>query len=116
MSTTEQSTNPIVSTDDVPTDGLDPEPTISLELGLGESEALRAWLLKPAKDGTTSLDDPLVSRTLTKLGQEVDAVLATVNVRRELEEAGLAVDHLSDEQVRELARRVADAARPRVRS
>jgi hypothetical protein len=116
MSTTEQSTNPIVSTDDSQTDRLEPEPTISLELGLRECEALRAWLLKPAKDGTTSLDDPLVSRTLTKLGQEVDAVLATANVRRELEEAGLAVDHLSDEQVRELARRVADAARPGMRS
>ena len=80
MSTTEQSTNPIVATDDAPADGLAQEPTISLELGLDESEALRAWLLKPAKDGATSLDDPLVSRTLTKLGREVDAVLATVNV------------------------------------
>src|SRR5438067_11285349 len=107
MSTTEQSTNPIVATDDAPADGLAPEPTISLTLGLSESEALRAWLLKPAKDGATSLDDPLVSRALAKLGREVDAVLATVNIRRELEDAGLAVDHLSDEQVRVLARRVA---------
>ena len=116
MSTTEQSTNPIVATDDAPPDGLDQERTISLDLALSEGEALRAWLLKPAKDGTTSLDDPLVSRVLTKLGRELDAVLATVNVRRELEEAGLVVDHLSDEQVRELARRVADAARPGMRS
>ena len=116
MSTTEQSTNPIVATDDAPADGLAQEPTISLELGLDESEALRAWLLKPAKDGATSLDDPLVSRTLTELGREVDAVLATVNVRREFGEAGLVIDHLSDEEVRELARRVSDAARPGMRS
>jgi hypothetical protein len=99
-----------------PVDQLDEEPTISLDLDLSESEALRAWLLKPAKDGTTSLDDPLVSRALTKLGRELDAVLATVNVRHELEEAGLALDHLSDEQVRELGRRVAEAARPGMRS
>jgi hypothetical protein len=106
----------MVEPHDAPVDQLDEEPKIWLELDLSESEALRAWLLKPAKDGTTSLDDPLVSRVLTKLGREVDAVLATVNVRRELEEAGLALDHLSDEQVRELGRRVAEAARPGMRS
>jgi hypothetical protein len=116
VSTTDQATNPMVEPANAPVDQLDEEPTISLDLDLSESEALRAWLLKPAKDGTTSLDDPLVSRALTKLGRELDAVLATVNVRHELEEAGLALDHLSDEQVRELGRRVAEAARPGMRS
>jgi len=116
VSTTEQATNPIVEPHEAPVDQDDQEPTVSLTLALSESEALRAWLLKPSKDGATSLDDPLLSRVLTKLGQEVDAVLATVNVRRELEESGLAVDHLSDEQVRALARRVADAARPGIRT
>ena len=116
MTTTEQTANPIVEPHDLVVDQSEQEPTISLTLGLSESEALRAWLLKPAKDGATSLDDPLVSRALAKLGREVDAVLATVNIRRELEDAGLAVDHLSDEQVRVLARRVAEAARPGMRS
>jgi hypothetical protein len=43
-------------------------------------------------------------------------VHATVNVRRELEQVGLEVAHLSDEQVRELGRRVSDAALPGIRS
>lgn len=92
-----------------------PEPTLALELSLSEAEALRSWLLKPAQDGTTSLDDPLVSHTLSKLGLAVDTVLATVNVRRELSEAGLEIDHLSDDEVRELGRRVAEAATPGIR-
>jgi len=94
----------------------DHEPTLTLDLVLSEAEALRTWLLKPAQDGMTSLDDPLVSRALTKLGTAIDTVLATVNVRRELQQAGLAVDHLSDEQVCDLGRRVAQAATPSVRS
>ena len=85
---------------------------VALELSLSEAEALRSWLLKPAHDGTTSLDDPLVSRALSRLGLAVDTLLATVNVRRELELAGLEVDQLSDEQVCDLGRRVAEAATP----
>jgi hypothetical protein len=38
-----------------------------------------------------------------------------VNVRRELEQAGLDVAHLTDDQVRELGRRVSDAALPGIR-
>jgi len=112
MSTTDQTTSDLVEQPHEPVDEPVPGPTIELPLPLSEAEALRAWLLKPANDGSTSLDDPLVSRVLTKLGQEVDAVLATVKVRRELEDAGIAVDHLSDEEMRGLARRVAAAARP----
>jgi hypothetical protein len=116
MSTTDQTTTEMVEQAPEPVDQPIHEPTIELELSISEAEALRAWLLKPAQDGSTSLDDPLVSRALAKLGQEVDAVLATVKVRRELEEAGIAVDHVSDEQMRGLARRVAEAARPGVRT
>jgi hypothetical protein len=94
---------------------VDHEPVLALEFALSEAEALRTWLLKPAQDGSTSLDDPLVSRALTKLATAVDAVQATVNVRRELEQAGLAIDHLTDEQVCELGRRVAQAATPGMR-
>jgi hypothetical protein len=90
----------------------DTEPRLNLDLGLDEAEALRARLLKPAADGTTSLDEPLVNGVLAKLGRMVDAVHATVNVRRELEQAGLDVSHLSDEQVRDLGRRVSEASSP----
>lgn len=97
-------------------DGIDPDPRISLELELEEAEALRGWLLKAAADGTTSLDDPLVSAALNKLARAIDVIHATVNIRHELDEAGLPVAHLSDEQVRELARRVSEAVPPSLRS
>ncbi len=83
------------------------EPAIDLELALPEAEALRAWLLKPAADGATSLEDPLVSRVLSRLGLEVDGARSAINVRRELVQAGVSVDHLSDEQIRELGSRIA---------
>lgn len=74
MTASKESTDPALDT-------VDPEPRISLDLGFHEAEALRTWLLKPATDGTTSLDDPLVNGALTKLGRAVDAVRATINVR-----------------------------------
>ncbi len=95
-----------------PAGDVDRERALTLDLVLSEAEALRTWLLKPAKDGTTSLDDPLVSRALAKLGTAIDTVLTTVNVRHELKQAGLAVEHLTDEQVSDLGRRVAQAATP----
>jgi hypothetical protein len=95
--------------------GLEYEARITLDLPLNEAEALRTWLLKPASDGTTSLDDPILNGVLTKLGRAVDVVRATVNVRRELAQAGLDIGHLSDEQVRELGRRVSEAAQPSIR-
>lgn len=94
----------------------DPGASIKLDLPLAEAEALRAWLLKPAADGSTSLDDPVLNGMLTKLGHAVDVLRATVNVRRELAQAGLDVARLSDEQVRELGRRVSDAAQPSIRN
>jgi hypothetical protein len=93
----------------------DSEPTLALELELPEAEALRAWLLKATAEGITSLDDPLVNSALAKLARAVDSVHATVNVRHELEQAGLEVAHLSDDQVRELGRRVSEAALPGIR-
>ncbi|HEY2438468.1 MAG TPA: hypothetical protein VGH93_14900 [Solirubrobacteraceae bacterium] len=94
----------------------DADTTLTLELELQEAEALRAWLLTATAEGVTSLDDPLVNGALAKLGRAVDGVHATVNVRRELEQAGLVVAHLSDDQVRELGRRVSEAALPGIRS
>jgi hypothetical protein len=108
MSTTDQ-------TSELGTADAGPEPRLALEFGLREAEALRGWLLKPAADGTTCLDDPLVNGALSKLARAVDAIQATLNVRRELSHAGLDVAHLSDEQVRELGRRVTEAALPAMR-
>lgn len=115
VSATDQTTDAAVETSAEPLGDVAYEPTLAVELGLNEAEALRTWLLQSTRDGMTSLEDPLVSRTLAKLGSVVDAVLATMNVRRELQQAGLAVDHLSDEQVCELGRRVAQAAVPGIR-
>lgn len=91
------------------------EPRIALDLSFAEAEALRAWLLRAAADGATSLDDPLVSETLSKLGHALDDLYTIINIRRELEHAGLDIAHLSDEQVRDLGRRVSEAALPSVR-
>jgi len=118
MSTTDLSTNGNQAVEQT-SEGVDDaahERTLTLELALSEAEALRTWLLKPAKDGTTSLDDPLVSHTLAKLGTAIDTILTTVNVRHELQQAGLTVEHLTDEQVSELGRRVIQAATPGIRS
>jgi hypothetical protein len=95
---------------------IDPEPNINLELGLQEADALRTWLLRAAADGTTSLDDPLVNGALNKLGRAIDVIRVAVNIRHELDQAGLPVAHLSDEQVRELGRRVSEALGPNLRN
>jgi hypothetical protein len=114
MSATE-ATDPPTSTDAQPVAGPCPEPALALEFSLSEAEALRTWLLKSVVDGATALDDPLVSGALANFTQAVDSAHATASVRRELQEAGLAVDHLTDEQVRELGRRVAEVATPAIR-
>jgi hypothetical protein len=91
-------------------------PGIALDLELAEAEALRAWLLKASAEGATSLDDPQVSRVLSKLAVEVDSARSAVNVRQELVDAGFSVGHLSDAQLRELGSRIADAASPGARA
>ncbi len=116
MSTTDLSTNGNKAVEHQTSEPVGDERTLTLDLALSEAEALRTWLMKPAKDGTTSLDDPLVSRTLTKLGTAIDTILTTVNVRHELQQAGLAVEHLTDEQVSELGHRVVQAATPGIRT
>jgi hypothetical protein len=102
-------------TPDLEFDALDRDARLTLELSLDEAQALREWLLKASAAGTNSLDDPLVSSCLTTLARALDTIQATANVRRELEHAGLDIAHLSDEQVRELGRRVSEAALPAMR-
>jgi hypothetical protein len=91
------------------------EATVSVELSMSEAGALRAWLLKPAADGSTALDDALVNAALKKLGGALDRVEAVATVRRELEEAGFSTDDLDDEQVAELGRRISQVSQQALR-
>ena len=83
---------------------------IQLELSLEEAGALRAWLLKPAADGSTALDDALVNAALKKLSGAIDRVEAVEEIRRELEEAGFETADLDDERVAELGRKIGQAS------
>jgi len=116
MSTTGQATDRAIPANDETVDGLPLDPMLAFEFSLSEADALRTWLLRSTVDGSTALDDVFVNRALSSLGKAVDAARATVNVRHELEQAGLSAEHLTDEQVRELGRRVSDAALPAVRA
>jgi hypothetical protein len=84
--------------------------TIVLELTLDEASALRAWLLKPAADGSTALDDALVNASLKKLSSQVDKIEAVSGIRRELEEAGFDTAGMDDEQVAELGLKIGQAS------
>jgi hypothetical protein len=79
---------------------------IVLELSIDEANALRAWLLKPAADGSTALDDALVNASLKKLSSQIDKIEAVGEVRRELEEAGFDTADLDDNTVAELGRKI----------
>ena len=79
---------------------------IVLELSIDEANALRAWLLKPAADGSTALDDALVNASLKKLSSQIDKIEAVSEVRRELEEAGFDTADLDDDSVAELGRKI----------
>jgi hypothetical protein len=93
-------------------DGNNNEPRLVLDLDLSEAQALRAWLLETEVNGLSALDTPVVSTALAKLGRAVDTAQATINIRREFQQAGVNLAHWSDEQVIELGRRIAEAARP----
>ena len=93
-------------------DGNHNEPRLVLDLELIEAQALRAWLLETECAGLSAVDTPVVNTVLAKLGRAVDTAQATINIRREFQQAGVNLAHWSDEQVLELGRRIAEAARP----
>ncbi len=97
------------NTNDFATADAGSEPTLTLGLSFAEAEALHTWLLKATADGSTSLDDPQVNAVLTALNRTLDEVRLVMNVRRELAGLGVSTGHLSDDEVRELGRRVAQA-------
>ena len=96
-------------------DGNNNEPRLVLDLDLVEAQALRAWLLETELNGVSAADTPVVNAALAKLARAVDTAQATVNIRREFQQAGVNLAHWSDEQVLELGRRIAEAVRPILR-
>jgi hypothetical protein len=91
------------------------EATVPLELDMAEAGALRAWLLKPAGDGSTALDDVFVNAALKKLSSALDRIEAVAGVRRELEEAGFATAEMTDEEVAELGRKIGQVSQRALR-
>jgi hypothetical protein len=88
-------------------EGLDQ--TVTLELSLAEAEAVKSWLLKPAADGSAAIDDENAKSVMVKLGAKLDFIEGVARVRDELEAAGFPTDTLTDEQVAELGRRIAES-------
>jgi hypothetical protein len=82
---------------------------LTLELSVAQAQALRAWLVKPAADGSSTMDDEALKPVLLKLAHELDYREGVASVRQELETAGLQTTTLSDEQVAVLGRKIADA-------
>jgi hypothetical protein len=82
---------------------------LTLELSVAEAQALRAWLLKPAADGSSTMNDAVLKPVIAKLSHDLDFREGVANVRVELEQAGLATAALSDEQVANLSRKIAEA-------
>lgn len=85
------------------------EHTIVLELSLAEAEAVKTWLLKPSADGAAAIDDANAKSVMVKLGSRLDFIQGVARVREELDGAGLPTDQMTDEQVADLGRRIAES-------
>jgi ketosteroid isomerase-like protein len=83
---------------------------ITLTFSFEEAEALNRWMLKPAQDGGLAADDASVRPGLMKIRTAVEHSQAIAAVRHELEQAGVPTQHLSDQQVAQLGRRISQAA------
>jgi ketosteroid isomerase-like protein len=83
---------------------------ITLTFTFEEAEALNRWMLKPAQDGGLAADDGAVRPGLMKIRTAVEHSQAIAAVRHELEQAGVPTQHLSDQQVAQLGRRISQAA------
>jgi ketosteroid isomerase-like protein len=87
-----------------------PGAQITLTFSFEEAEALNRWMLKPAQDGGLAADDQSVRPGLMKIRTAVEHAQAIAAVRHELEQAGVPTQHLSDQQVAQLGRRISQAA------
>lgn len=83
---------------------------ITLTFSFEEAEAINRWLLKPSQDGALAADDSAVRPGLMKIRTAVEHAQAIAAVRHELEQAGVPTQHLSDQQVAQLGRRISQAA------
>ena len=83
--------------------------SLTLELTVAQAQSLRGWLLKPAADGSSTIDDEVLKPVMDKLSHDLDFREGVLSVRQELEQAGLATAALSDEQVANLSRKIAEA-------
>jgi hypothetical protein len=82
---------------------------VSLELTLAEAEAVKSWLLKPSADGSAAIDDENAKSVMVKLGAKLDYIQGVQRVRDELEQAGFPTEQLSDDDVADLGRRIAES-------
>jgi ketosteroid isomerase-like protein len=83
---------------------------ITLTFSFEEAEALNRWLLKPSQDGALAADDSALNPAMMKVRSAVENAQAITAVRHELEQAGVPTQHLSDQQVAQLGRRISQAA------
>jgi ketosteroid isomerase-like protein len=83
---------------------------ITLTFTFEEAEALNRWMLKPSQEGGLAADDATVRPGLMKIRTAVEHAQAIAAVRHELEQAGVPTQHLSDQQVAQLGRRISQAA------
>lgn len=83
---------------------------ITLTFTFEEAEALNRWMSKPSQEGAMPDDDPAVRPGLMKIRTAVEHAQAISAVRHELEQAGVPTQHLSDQQVAVLGRRISQAA------
>ena len=81
---------------------------LQMELSVAEAQALRNWLLKPAADGSSTMDDEVLKPVMEKLCHELDHREGVAAVRHELEQAGLATARLTDEQVAALGAKISE--------
>jgi ketosteroid isomerase-like protein len=83
---------------------------ITLTFSFEEAEALNRWMLKPSQEGGLAAEDTTVRPGLMKIRTAVEHAQAINAVRHELEQAGVPTQHLSDQQVAQLGRRISQAA------
>ena len=102
---------PVADAGPVPVPGLSsPTNNITLTFTFEEAEALNRWMLKPSPEGGLAADDAEVRPGLMKIRTAVEHAQAINAVRHELEQAGVPTQHLSDQQVAQLGRRISQAA------
>jgi ketosteroid isomerase-like protein len=83
---------------------------ITLTFTFEEAEALNRWMGKPSQEGGMADEDAAVRPGLMKIRTAVEHAQAISAVRHELEQAGVPTQHLSDQQVAHLGRRISQAA------